>query len=65
MRQVLMYAVVEPIPAEARLILSRALETVIPVGNRPKSDAAPQVWSQIILGVAWRPDLFSNYFGYS
>ena len=36
-----MYAGLESIPAEAHLILSRALEPVSPVGNRPKADAAP------------------------
>jgi hypothetical protein len=37
-----MCAGLESIPAVARLILSRALEPVSPVGNRPKADVAPQ-----------------------
>ena len=41
-----MYAGLESIPDEASLILSCAVEPVSPVANRPKADAAPQVWRQ-------------------
>ncbi len=37
-----MYAGLASIPAEASFILSRPLEPVSPVGNRPKADVAPQ-----------------------